>query len=285
MPVCIAGMHRSGTSMVANLLHQSGLYLGSEADLIPPTPDNPEGHWENSRFTTINEQILREHQATWYSPPPADQDWNTQPIVEISRRATALLEEFSGHEPWGWKDPRNCLTLPVWSSLLPDLKVVICLRNPLEVAFSLRRRPVFKYSTDNIRWRRLKEVRAALSLTRRRFFSLPACLRLWQTYNERILEATTHENRIITHYEKCLCDPRLELRRILRFLGMPALPEVVDESSANAMLSLRHNRFSTSDLKSAAVPSDVLDLYTRMCEEAGFNHELATPKIETATTG
>jgi len=271
--------------MVANLLGKCGLYLGDENELVPPSPDNLLGYWENIGFVEINTEILEILGGKWYAPPIAPDGWTTKKeLAHVKRKAELLVQEFSRQEHWGWKDPRSSLTLPFWTSLVPELKVTICLRNPLEVALSLRRRPVFKYSADNIRWRRLKEARAAVSLTRRRFFSLTACLRLWQTYNERILEATTPENRIITHYEKYLCDPQLELRRVLRFLGVPALREVVDESSANAMLSLRHNRFSTRDLKSAAVPADVLDLYLRMCEEAGFNHELATPELETATT-
>lgn len=47
MPVCIAGFHRAGTSMVARLLARSGVYLGPEEDLLAPAPDNPEGFWEN----------------------------------------------------------------------------------------------------------------------------------------------------------------------------------------------------------------------------------------------
>jgi hypothetical protein len=43
MPVCIAGMHCSGTSMVARLLNLCGLYLGPEGELLPSTPDSPGG--------------------------------------------------------------------------------------------------------------------------------------------------------------------------------------------------------------------------------------------------
>ena len=39
--VCIAGMHRTGTSMVARMLNLCGVYLGKEKDLIPSEKDNP----------------------------------------------------------------------------------------------------------------------------------------------------------------------------------------------------------------------------------------------------
>ena len=45
-PICIAGAHRSGTSMVMRLLHECGLYLGAESDLMPAQADNPDGFWE-----------------------------------------------------------------------------------------------------------------------------------------------------------------------------------------------------------------------------------------------
>jgi len=60
MPICVAGMHRSGTSMVGRLLYQGGLYLGPDSELMPPGPDNPDGYWENRRFLQINDGILEE---------------------------------------------------------------------------------------------------------------------------------------------------------------------------------------------------------------------------------
>jgi len=151
MTVFISGMHRSGTSMVANLLHLSGLYLGEEAELIPPDPTNPLGHWESLRFVEINNQILRSLGGRWYLPPSVSEGWTmSEELTHLRERAELLVKEFCGHEHWGWKDPRSSLTLPFWTGLLPELKVVICLRNPLEVVLSLRRRPVFKYSGGNI---------------------------------------------------------------------------------------------------------------------------------------
>ena len=47
--ICIAGAHRSGTSMLARLLHACGLYLGPKDALMPPQADNPDGFWELGR--------------------------------------------------------------------------------------------------------------------------------------------------------------------------------------------------------------------------------------------
>lgn len=58
--VCMAGRHRFGTSMVARLLNLRGLYLGEEADLLPPASDNVEGFWNYRQFLmSSGKNILR----------------------------------------------------------------------------------------------------------------------------------------------------------------------------------------------------------------------------------
>ena len=54
-------------------------------------------------------------------------------------KARLLIEGFDSAGVWGWKDPRNSLTLPFWQDLLPGLKTLIMVRNPLEVAHSMKR--------------------------------------------------------------------------------------------------------------------------------------------------
>ena len=51
-------MHRSGTSMVAKLLNQAGLYLGPDDALMPPASENPEGFFEHLAFVDLNDEIV-----------------------------------------------------------------------------------------------------------------------------------------------------------------------------------------------------------------------------------
>ncbi|MEO5903550.1 MAG: hypothetical protein ABIQ55_06010, partial [Gemmatimonadaceae bacterium] len=53
--VCIAGMHRSGTSMTARLISLLGAYLGPDDALIPPAEDKPKGYWEYEPFVQLND--------------------------------------------------------------------------------------------------------------------------------------------------------------------------------------------------------------------------------------
>ena len=243
MPVCIAGMHRSGTSMVTKLLHQAGLYLGPLEDLHPPGPANPEGFWEHRRFVRLNQQILGQLGAGWDYPPPLPVDWSLDRLAPLRAEAETLLEHFTDREPWGWKDPRNCLTLPFWQSLLDRPRVVIVVRNPLEVAHSLRKRNGFS---------------PALGLA------------LWHAYHERLLDAVGPSDRIVTHYGMYFRNPESEFPRLLTFLDLPAPEDVIEEASTAMVADLRHHQLTTADLVDADVPAAIVELYRDLCMEANW---------------
>ncbi len=244
MPACIAGMHRSGTSMVAKLLHASGLYLGPELDLLPPSPANPDGHWENRRFAKLNRRILKRLGGGWDDPPPSPAGWAVRPLVPLRAEAEAILADFADREPWGWKDPRNCLTLPFWQAILGAVPVVIVVRNPLEVAESLRQR---------------------------NGFPLARGVALWHEYNRRLLDAVAPSDRIVTHYGAHFQNPELESRRLLTFLGLPVDEGTIGTASGARAADLRHHRLTTRDLLAAGVAAPVLELYRELCREADWS--------------
>ncbi len=57
--------------------------------------------------------------------PLRDRNW-----IQLRLKARLLIEGFDSAQIWGWKDPRNSLTLPFWEDLLPGLKTLIIVRNP-----------------------------------------------------------------------------------------------------------------------------------------------------------
>jgi GT2 family glycosyltransferase len=249
MPVYVAGMHRSGTSMVTKLLHLCGVYLGPESDLLPSSSYNIDGFWENIKFIEINEGILNELGGGWDCPPSLPEKWQEREgFADLRLKALAAIEELSKQEPWGWKDPRNSLTLPFWQDFFNDMKVVICLRNPLEVGSSLRQRG---------------------------FPSWTQALELWKVYNQRILESAKPDQRIITHYDAYFGRPRAELGRLLEFTNIAVSAEVINRYISTANTNLRHRRFSAPHLIEAGVPADVIDLYRQLCEEAGWSDDPA----------
>lgn len=185
MPVCITGMHRSGTSMVAKMLSSCGLYLGAESALVAFSRDNANGYWENRNFVSINNEILKGLGSAWDYPQHLPEEWQAdQRILGHGDQVRVLLQEFKNHEPWGWKDPRTCLTLPFWMSILPQTKVVICLRNPLEVVLSLHRRGPPKYTIGLMPWKIYNLFHHPLSSLRQRVTSNPLGFTLWKTGNK-----------------------------------------------------------------------------------------------------
>src|SRR6516162_6096727 len=125
---CLLGMHRSGTSLIARIINLLGVSLGPKEHLMKPLLENPRGFWEHTALTGINEEILAKLGGNWHEPPAFPAGWERSPqFADLRRRARALIEaDFNTVDSWGWKDPRNCLTLPFWQSILPAIHYVIC---------------------------------------------------------------------------------------------------------------------------------------------------------------
>jgi hypothetical protein len=258
--VCIAGMHRSGTSMVAGLLNKCGLFLGLDEELRQPAPDNEEGFWENLNFCSLNDHLLAQFGGTWNDPPDFASGWEFAPDVSSSvGKAEDLITRFHGCNNWGWKDPRNSLTIPFWRRLIPDLKVVVCVRNPLEVARSL----FVRGDSTNA-----------------------AEFQLWLAHYRQLLATIPPASRIVTHYHSYFQNPRAEVQRISTWLGLNVSDETVDHACTQISTNLRHHYLTTADLIEADAPAEVRDLYLRLCAEAGpIYQEVFKPEVEPPTPG
>ena len=139
--VIVLGMHRSGTSAVSRILNLLGASIGPATDLLTEY-DNPAGHWESKALVACNDRILAAFGRSWDFPPWLASGW------EYSDRASSLLPDMAAtfasvydSEPWVWKDPRTCLTFPLWRRVIGDkARVVLVFRDPGAVVASLHRR-------------------------------------------------------------------------------------------------------------------------------------------------
>lgn len=223
--VCVIGMHRSGTSLLARLLNLAGVALGPANRLAPAAEDNPRGFWEHEALRGVNEELLQLFGGSWMDPPVLPEGWLRDPrVAPIRARAQELLtREFLGSSLRGFKDPRTSLLTEFWRELFPGRVVwIVAVRNPLEVCDSLKRRN-----------------------------GLPSVLAedLWCAYTRAALLATRPEERAIVHYERLLLRPVEELMRIVRVLGLPeppaaALTAMREESSG----SLRHHQHDMDEV-------------------------------------
>ena len=214
--IAVAGMHRSGTSMVARILGECGAYLGEPDELVPATPTNPEGHFEHVDFLRVNKAVLAKLLGSWKRPPRRLAWLMLGPrLASLREEAACLVREMEGRSTWAWKDPRTSLTVPFWLPVVPDLHVVVCVREPLAVARSL-------------------EARDGLSLR--------AGLRLWEAYNRAVLGAAPPGRTIVTRYEAYFDDPTREIRRLVERLAVPASPGAIDSAAATVRADLRRQR-------------------------------------------
>jgi hypothetical protein len=193
-PICIIGMHRSGTSMIANLLRSRGLSLGPDEHLLGVNESNPFGHFEHIGFLKINEALLKHLGGSWDNPPHLHQGWEQDPALDtLTSEARLLINDFADCSIWGWKDPRTTILLQFWQKIIPNLRYVICIRNPLEVALSLAQR-------DGV--------------------SVPAAAYLWRQYISQAIDKTKGHSRILTFYEDYFRQPIQEVNRVSEFCGL-----------------------------------------------------------------
>jgi len=161
--VLVLGMHRSGTSLCSHILSALGVDM---ADRIPgpgamsPTPDNPRGHWERWEIVEFHDRIFHLFNRDYFgrfhdfSLPVA---WWADPrVARIKGEIVAFLEQRMGAGYFGFKDPRTVRLMPVWHQIFNELKlapkVVLCLRNPAQVARSLNARDGLDSEIGEYRW-------------------------------------------------------------------------------------------------------------------------------------
>ena len=237
-PIVIIGMHRSGTSMVTRMLESLGLFVGARKD----------SNCEARFFQGINRWLLDQTGSSWDNPQPIHYLVNNREVraktsdyigrfLLKSPRAISFLgwRKYLRYPdvrkldvPWGWKDPRNTFTLPLWLDVFPDAKIVHIRRYRSDVAQSLKNRGRAEATCKNIyrrfpifHWIREKRGGFVHSL---RCDSLQGGFSLWEEY---LQEAASHvrmlrERALELRFEDIISEPVRNLETLCRFCGLTA---------------------------------------------------------------
>ena len=198
--IFVLGMSRSGTSALTRVLSLCGCALPES--LKDGNDRNPTGFWEPLEAAKLNDEFLFRHHTTFTDPTLRLQgEWvfaqqETQRYIEQIR---AFLGRCPQGRPVLIKDARIIALFDFWlqAALAEELrvKVIVPVRNPMEVAASLAA-PA--------------QVPASLELRQA----------LWLKYN---LLAELHSRqfpRVFIEYSSLLEDWRLQVARISRALDL-----------------------------------------------------------------
>ncbi|MBB6131751.1 sulfotransferase [Mucilaginibacter lappiensis] len=200
----IAGMHRSGTSLISNWLTKCGLQLGEQ--LLGPGWGNEDGHFEDVEFLKMHEEVLNNNHLP--ASGLTDVQIDTFSIYEKEKLKSIIKIKQQLYDQWGWKDPRTCLFLDVYQELLPQACYLIILRDYQSVVSSLLRREFKeldqKYMSrkylSRLVWQKFRRPRRL-----KKYYdeNAPKFLKVWIAYNQDILNCIkklNNESFIVVNY-------------------------------------------------------------------------------------
>jgi len=131
-------------------------------DLIPGDDSNHQGYFENQWLWHIHERLLALLGRSWDTlsavRPFPPLWWRTPEILRLKQELTAWADarRREGPTPWGFKDPRTIMLLPLWDEVFRDCGIqpvfVLCVRHPGAVAASLEVRDKFPQLFSELLW-------------------------------------------------------------------------------------------------------------------------------------
>jgi hypothetical protein len=216
----ILGMHKSGTTLIAQMLHESGINMGDFNHELGYDEDNK---YERHSTQELNRSLLDGYLIPsvsglvrrWRLPKydRAGYRKNNDSLALV--RYTALKRKLAAerdqrinelvhacdrtHVDWGFKDPRTCLTYPAWKHYLPDHRLIVVYRSYVQL--------VHRYMKNSQNVPKLFRI-----------------LHSWTTHNMAILEHLSNSSApaIILNYERMMNGDE-EYQRLATFLDRPLI--------------------------------------------------------------
>ncbi len=244
-PILLSGMHRSGTSMITDILNKCGLIIGNKLD----------SNNESLFFQRINIWMMSLLGSSWDNPKIFDEineDIKQDIVLQLEKlvrsRANTLYfgwssiikkGSFNGiSEPWGWKDPRNTFTENIWREIFPELKTIHIIRHPIDISASLLSRQTKEIELDIKRKKKTSNViKALLSISHTNYNasmilnSHNDCFNLIELYYDQIVNNQSGQSLVI-RFEDILSNPKLEVMSLLEYCKIS-----VDSDKLNQILS------------------------------------------------
>lgn len=197
------GMMRSGTTLLAEMVHKGGIPMYDVA--ANPDPSYDKGiRYERPLAHEIDHEILGLTRNTIGLKIAEVGIPEVKDLKSICSESMQKLSVEVGEAPWGFKNPRTTLTYPIWRQTFlggATFYVYRCHEEVLHYHFKSRSNPL----------RRLKRMRMGA--------------RAWVLFNERMLEnieLDKAQNRpyALVRYEQLMDDPKL-IKAMENATGIP----------------------------------------------------------------
>ncbi len=135
--VLILTQPRSGSSLLAGILHRLGVWMGPESDLTMSKHKNKFGSYENQAFLKILHNILfKSKRLMYYSNRFSDEDRRVEKAVKKFENKLVKLIRESERELWGFKEAVLIYTLPFFHHHFNNPYYIILYRDPESIANS-----------------------------------------------------------------------------------------------------------------------------------------------------
>jgi len=119
-PILVLGAGRSGTSAVAGILHNAGVFMGET--FIIQNRNNPKGYFEDREFLDFHtgRNKLKQYSKEW-----------------VDALETLIKKRQALGKKWGFKDPRTLYFLEFYFKQFKNPKIIRCMRPLRDIYISM----------------------------------------------------------------------------------------------------------------------------------------------------
>ena len=224
----VLGLHRSGTSSVAGLLHLLGAYAGRPGGFLHEPRENARGFLERGDLHLACVAALRRRGGDWSVPLGWDADAVPAARAQLRADWAPIRAELAAQAPWFIKEPRLCLLYDEIADSVEQPVFIHVVRAPSAVAASVQRR-------DGL--------------------TAPHALALWEHYNHAAAAVAARGPGLVLDYHCLLQQPREQVQRLrqrLQDCGVQGLRRPDDEEIAAWVgAELAHQRHAREPLPNA----------------------------------
>lgn len=199
-PVVIGATGGSGTRVVARIVQQGGMFIGTNLNESSDAIDFGEfsTRWINQFLNRRNSDVL----------PRIEQ----RMIQDLTRVLEAHCRPINDSiQVWGWKEPRSIYLLPFFHRQFPDMRFIHVLRDGRDMAFSQNQNQLRKHGRTLLSWRERLASRPVRSIT------------LWSRINQIAAdygESIMKEQYFQIRFEDLCASPVPITEQIFNFVGL-----------------------------------------------------------------